>query len=269
MVEPPISVLVVDDEHLARARLLMLLGAAPDVVVVGQCANGLETLDAITTHRPELVFLDVQMPDLDGLGVLDALGPDQCPALVFVTAYNAYMERAFEVHAVDYLRKPYTDARFAAALGEGRRRVLGRRRERVEVQSLTVAEDRVALRAVLDATRADRRDGSVGVWNRRLKQWAFLAPEVIDVVAADGDRQVAVRARGETFTWNTTLRGAEQQLGPRHLLRVHRSWLVNPASVRQVKAITKGEYTLTLADGTVLDTGRTFRRVVEGLLYGR
>lgn len=272
MVEPPISVLIVDDEHLARARLVLLLGAAPDVIVVGQCANGIEALDAITAHRPELVFLDVQMPDLDGLGVADTLGPEQCPELVFVTAYNEYMERAFELHAVDYLRKPFTDTRFATALAAARRRVLARRREHEDAQAVATTGSRAALRSVLAGTRAYRltdADGRVGVWDRRRGTWTFLDPQNIDAVTADGDRQVAVRAQGETFTWNTTLRDAEHLLGPDLFLRVHRSWLVNRSRVRQVKALTKGEYALTLADGTVLDTGRTFRRLVEALVNGR
>lgn len=270
--EPLISVLVVDDERLARERVLALLAGESDMTVIGQCANGLEALAAINAAHPEIVFLDVQMPDLDGLGVVDALGAEDCPELVFVTAYHEYMERAFELHAVDYLRKPYTNQRFASALAFARRRVLARRREYLEAEALAAPDGRAALRSLLKETRAHRLaqgDGTVGVWNRRLKQWIFLAPEAVDAVTADGDRQVIVRSRGETFTWNTTLRDAEQRLGPEHFLRVHRSWLVNRASVRQLKALTRGEYALTLADGTVLDTGRTFRRAVEGLLDGR
>ena len=104
----PITVLIVDDEQLARERLCVLLSGEPDTQVLGQCTNGLEALAAIGSFKPELMFLDVQMPDLDGLGVIAALATDETPEIIFVTAHNSYMERAFEIHAVDYLRKPYT-----------------------------------------------------------------------------------------------------------------------------------------------------------------
>ena len=125
----PTTVLVVDDERLARERLLVLLQGEPGTKVVGECSSGLDALAAITRERPELVFLDVQMPDLDGLGVVAALGEDETPEIIFVTAHDTYMERAFELHAVDYLRKPYTNARFASALGHAMRRIHARRAE--------------------------------------------------------------------------------------------------------------------------------------------
>jgi CheY-like chemotaxis protein len=122
-------VLVVDDERLARQRLVALLSGEPDIDIVGKCGNGLDALAAITEVRPELVFLDVQMPDLDGLGVITALGADETPEIIFVTAHSAYMERAFEIHAVDCLRKPYPNVRFSSALAHARRRIHARRME--------------------------------------------------------------------------------------------------------------------------------------------
>ena len=257
-----IRVLVVDDERLSRERLRTLLEAEPDVVIVGECENGIQALDAITRLRPELVFLDMQMPELDGPGVLDALGcADEVPypEVVFVTAYNAYMERAFEVHAVDYLRKPYTTARFQSALAHGRRQVLSRRVERGEARPAPYA-------AAVAALQSGRDNGRIFVHERDVAAWHGIPTEEIDWIAADGNAHVRLHRGAVSYRWRKSLGQLEQQLAPRGFLRVHRSHLVNAARVRSVKSLKKGEFTLLLEGGTAIDTGRTFRDVVLGLV---
>ncbi len=245
----PIRVLVVDDERLSRERLRTLLEAEPGMVIVGECENGIQALDAITRLRPELVFLDMQMPDLDGPGVLDALGcADEvpCPEIIFVTAYNAYMERAFEVHAVDYLRKPYTTARFQSALAHGRRQVLSRRAERADAHPARYA-------AAVAALRSETGDGHIFVHAQDSAAWHVIPAEEIDWIESDGSAHVRLYRGGTSYRWRKSLAELEHRLAPHGFLRVHRSYIVNAARIRSVKSLQKGEFTLLLEGGTAVD----------------
>ena len=257
-----LGVLVVDDEPLGRSRLVTLLSGEPDVSVVGECANGLDALAVISRVRPDLVFLDVEMPDLDGLGVLDALGDGECPEIIFVTAHSEYMERAFEVHAVDYLRKPYTNSRFASALAHARRRVDARRRDQPRSADPKAVTPYADVLASLNGARAD--DGRLAVLDRRSLTWHIVRRKDIDWVEADGPSQVCLHLEARSYAWRKTLAAVEQELAPFGFMRVHRSCIVNGARIQAVKSLQKGEYALVLADGTtVIDTGRTYRETVE------
>lgn len=281
MLEPPITALIVDDEPLSRTRLRVLLEGEPDVVIVGECANGLQALDAISARQPELVFLDIQMPDLDGLGVLDALGcgedDDTCPEFVFVTAYDRYWKRAFEIDAADYLEKPYSNARFQTALGHARRHVSARRQrrehqERQEQQASPAPASPAPARypttmATLRADRASvRPDGRVVVEDRSKATWHFILADTIDWIETAGHAQVRLHCGADTYLWRRSISGVEQELAPRGFLRVHRSYLVNAARIIAVKALHKGEYAIVLNGDTVIDTGRTYRDVVARFL---
>ena len=260
----PIRVLIVDDEPLARQRLAVLLAGEPDMEVIGESANGLEALDAITASRPALVFLDVQMPDLDGLGVVEALGDEECPEIVFVTAHSEYMERAFELHALDYLRKPYTNARFQSALVHARRRL------RDAMHAAPGGGTRTPRYGPIVAAAAAERSGvRIAVQDHRTYTWHIIRRDEIDwIEAADGSGHVYVHFRKETSLWRRTLAELEQELTPHGFLRVHRSSLVNTVRIRQVKPLQKGEYALTLADGSILDTGRRYQATIEAFLHG-
>ena len=265
----PISVLVVDDERLARERLRVLLSGESNLQVVGECENGLEALAAITSMAPELVLLDVQMPELDGLGVIDALHDAEMPEIVFVTAHDAYMERAFEIHAVDYLRKPYTNARFMSALDQARRRVHARRAEREMTNApadSTAAAQPSRYSAVLASVASARRDRRLAVQDAATGTWHIVQLEDIDWIQADGPARVRVKVGSESFQWRKTLSDVERALDPHVFVRVHRSFIVNVGHIRHVKPIQKGEFTLFLHDGSVLDTGRTYRDAIENLL---
>lgn len=266
----PITVLVVDDERLARQRLVVLLSGEPDMDVVGEAENGLEAIAAITSWRPELVFLDVHMPDLDGLGVVDALAPEEAPEIVFVTGHDAYMERAFEVHAVDYLRKPYSNTRFGSALAHARRRVHARRAEQGRGEPAPASPSPLARYSpVLAALQSVRADSRLAVQDEQTGTWQIIEREAIDRIEAAGPHHVRVHCGGESYVWRRTLTELQQTLDPKVFLRVHRSFLVNAARIRRVKPLQRGEYALILADGTVLDTGRTYRDVVEAFLRGQ
>lgn len=267
----PITVLIVDDERLARERLRTLLAGEPDVDIVGECANGLEALAKITELGPELVFLDVQMPDLDGLGVITALGADETPEIIFVTAHSTYMERAFEMHAIDYLRKPYSNARFISAVEHARRRIHAKRAQTTPIakmpepaRSPSSRFDSVlaALHDVNSDPRIALRDGKTGTWH-------IVSRDDIDWIGADGSARVRVHIGKESYVLQKTLAELENALDPRAFLRVHRSYIVGTAHIRYVKPLLKGEYAIMLTDGTILDSGRTYRGAVESFLNER
>lgn len=266
-----ITVLVVDDEQLARDRLRILLSGEPDMQVVGECANGLEALAAVTSLKPELMFLDVQMPDLDGLGVIAALPEDETPEIVFATAHNAYMERAFEIHAVDYLRKPYTNERFFSALAHARSRVHARRAQGngTAQSERAVSSTRSRYSPVLAEVQGVHPDSRVAVQDVKTGTWHIVKKEEIEWIQADGAARVRVRVGTESYVWKRTLTDLEHTLDPRSFLRIHRSYIVNAARIRHVKPIQKGEFAVILDAGTVLDTGRTYREVIERFLRER
>ena len=267
----PITVLIADDERLARDRLRILLTGEPDMQLVGECRNGLEALAAITELRPELVFLDIRMPDLDGLGVIAALGMDEIPEIVFVTAHSVYMETAFEMHAVDYLRKPYLNTRFTSALAHARRRIYARRAELSASAgpTHTAAPPSSRYGPVLASLRDVNTDPRVALQDGRTGTWHIVSREEIDWIGADGSARVLVHIGMESYLWRKTLSDLEHTLDPRVFLRVHRSYIVNTGRIRQVKPLLKGEFAIVLTDGTMLDTGRTYREAVEAFLRER
>ena len=263
-----ITVLIVDDERLARERLRVLLSGEPDVELLGECDNGLQALAMMTRVRPELVFLDVQMPDLDGLGVITALAEDETPEIIFVTAHDAYMERAFEVHAVDYLRKPYTNARFAKALVQARRRVHARRSELAA--NGAAPKEIGALRSryspVLATLQAVQFDPRIAVRDAETGTWQIVDQHEIEWIEGDGSARVRVHVRGKTHLWRKTLSELERTLDPRGFLRIHRSYIVNVGRIRQVKPLQRGEYAVILDGDAVFDSGRTYREAIEHFL---
>jgi two-component system LytT family response regulator len=256
--QPPIRALVVDDEPLARERVTTLLGRERDIELVGECADGIEAVAAIETHAPEVVFLDVQMPELNGVGVVDALTPGHRPEIVFVTAYDQHMERAFELHALDYLRKPYTDARFHDAVRHVRERVLAMRRSAHVDSRLSSLLAHLRHRE-RESERLTIRDAGTG---------AFHVLNIADIerIEAAGDSQVGIQVGKQSYLWRKTLAEVEARLDAGRFLRVHRSYVVNSTRITTVKPLLKGEYLLTLETGMTIRTGRSYRETVERFL---
>lgn len=268
-VSAPITVLIVDDERLARQRLQNLLAGEPDVDIVSECANGLEALARITELSPELVFLDVQMPDLDGLGVITALGADETPEIIFVTAHSTYMERAFEMHAVDYLRKPYSNERFISALNHARRRIHAKRAQETPSPKMpdTASSSDSRFGPVLAALHDVNNDPRIALRDGKTGTWHIVSRDDIEWIGADGSARVRVHVGKESYVLQKTLAELENALDPRAFLRVHRSYIVGTAHIRYVKPLLKGEYAIVLTDGTMLDSGRTYRAAVEHFLH--
>ena len=249
-----ISVLVVDDEPPARRRILALLAEQPDVRVVGECGNGREAIAAIRELRPDLVFLDVQMPEVNGFDVIDTVGPDAIPVVVFATAYDEFALRAFEAHALDYLLKPFEQERFERTL-ERVRRQLRRVRPDAEDERL-----RALVRAVRgEAARLERlpvRDGP---------RTRLIAVDDVDYLEARSN-YVRLHVGDRFYLLRDTLSGLEARLDRERFLRIHRSLVVNLARVQEVESLFSGEYVVHLRGGVRLTSGRTYRAALEAAL---
>jgi two-component system LytT family response regulator len=243
-----IRALIVDDEPLARGRLRTLLAGEPDVEVVGECGDGLEAVAAVEELSPDLLFLDVQMPALDGFAVLEALDADRLPAVVFVTAHDRYALRAFEVHALDYLLKPFDRDRFRKALGRARAQIAG-------------AEGGGKLPALLADARA-RRQPADRLVIKSAGRVFFLRTEEIDWVEAAGN-YVRLHCGGDAHLLRETMNGLEARLDGQRFLRVHRSTIVNVDRIRELQAWFHGDYLVILRDGTQLTLSRGYRPRVQ------
>lgn len=247
-----LRVLLVDDEAPARARLRRFLQAEPDVTLLAECCHGGEAVDAIRRERPDAVFLDVQMPRLDGFAVCAAIGPEHMPPVVFVTAFDQYALRAFEVCAVDYLLKPFDQARF--------RRTLDRLRQRRATPTGPGGPD---LQALLQALRAQANppDRLALKTDGRL---VFLRLDEIDRVESDGN-YVRFHAGTNTLLVRETLGWCEQQLPPARFLRISRSVIVNLDRIKEIQPLFYGDHAVLLRDGTRLTLSRTHRDRLQAL----
>ncbi|HEV8630128.1 MAG TPA: LytTR family DNA-binding domain-containing protein [Thermoanaerobaculia bacterium] len=251
-----IRALVVDDERPARAKLRSLLAAAGDVAVVGEAADGEAAVSAIRELGPDVVFLDVQMPRGDGFAVVEAVGVSAMPLVVFVTAFDEHALRAFEVHAVDYLLKPFASKRLAG--------VLARVRERLASRSAA------ALAEGLAALLGER--GGVGpryveriLARRDEEREVLVAVETIDLLRAEGNYVRLFTRQGE-LTRRATLGALAAQLDPARFLRINRSEVVRLDAVAELRPWFHGDYRILLKDGTRLTWSRRYRK--EGATAG-
>ncbi len=242
-----IRVAIVDDEPLARERLKRLLAEHTDVEIVGECSHGGEAVEKLPEIRPQLIFLDVQMPELDGFGVLAALPQDQLPAVIFTTAYDKFAVQAFEVHAIDYLLKPFDRERLATSLD----------RARTSLAKPSADPLHAKLTELLNEVRpkpapADRI--SVKTNGKIL----LLRPEEIDWIEA-ADNYVSLHVGKTTHLLRETMNAMESRLDPAKFVRISRSMMVNTERVKELHPLFHGDYTLVLHDGTRLNSSRNYR----------
>jgi two-component system, LytTR family, response regulator len=253
--ESPLTVVVVDDEPLARRRLARLLRKDASIEVVAQCAGGRAAVEEIRQRRPDLVFLDIQMPDLDGFAVVEAIGPEQMPAVVFVTAYDEYALRAFDVHAVDYLLKPYDEERFATALARGRARTEGR----ATSAGTEEARLRALLREMVLAAGAAPRPR----YAERLAVRSNEATRILQVADVDWfetyGNYVRVHVARATHLIRTTATQLMEELDPHRFARIHRRYLVNLDRVAEIQPWFGGDAVVVLRDGTKLRLSRFYK----------
>ncbi len=243
----PFKVLIVDDEPLARENLALLLAKDDEVEVVGQ-ASGVDAAALVARHRPDILFLDIQMPEVDGFALLEIIGADAVPAIVFVTAYDRYALRAFEVHALDYLLKPFSDARFESALTRAKQQVESRRRGVIDAR----------LADLLRAQASPRTRFLVPARDRTI----VVEASQIDWIEA-ADYYINLHCGSASHLLRDTMDEIERQLDPQHFFRVHRSAIVNLARVREIHPLFRGDCELKLADGVAVRLSRNRRSEFE------
>ena len=238
----PLRVLIVDDEPLARRGVRVRLERLGDVEIVGECASGTAAIRAIPERRPDLVLLDVQMPEVDGFGVVQAIGAERMPLVVFLTAYDEHALRAFDAQALDYLLKPIDDDRFALAIERVRRRL----------------RERESSGASSEVSRLEVRDrGRV----------LLIDEQEIDWIAAEGD-YVRIHVAGRGHLHRETMAAMQARLDAKRFVRIHRSTIVNVDRVRELRPCGDREQLVVLRDGTRLRASRGFREALRRGLNG-
>jgi len=246
-----LRVLVVDDEAPARKRLLQLLRKDSEVAEVLEASDGMSAVDMIQEEHPDLVFLDVRMPQLDGFGVIQSLGSEGTPHTVFVTGYDTYAVRAFEADAADYLVKPFSDERFAQAIARVKARIKSHEKSQVGPQ-------------VAQAVSASKR--AEGLWDRLVVKSGgitrFVMANEIDWIEG-ADVYVNLHVQGKEVLYRAPLRELAARLDPTRFVRIHRSAIVNIERILQLEAISHGDFEVILTDGSRLQLSRRFRSELE------
>lgn len=236
---------------MARERILGLLAQESDVEVVGQCADGLQAVSAIQQLSPELVFLDVQMPAVDGFGVIRQVGPEKMPMVVFVTAYDEYALQAFEVHALDYLLKPFGRDRLQQCLSHARHQ-----RERQRAGEL----GRSLLALVQDFKPEQKKQDRLVV--KSGGRVFFVRTEDIDWIEASGN-YVRLHLKEQSYLFRETMNQMEARLDPQRFFRIHRSRIVNTERIKELQPWFNGEYVVVLHNGMQLRLSRSYREKLE------
>jgi two-component system, LytTR family, response regulator len=249
-----IRTLVVDDEPVARARVVALLGDEPDVEVVGECANGSQAVAAIADRSPDLVFLDVQMPEMDGFEVARRLGPDRMPAVVFVTAFDQYALQAFEVHALDFLLKPFSAQRFKSALSHAREQLAQRRATTMGRQLLEWLPEIQKREPILDRLVV-KSSGRI----------YFVRVADVDWCEAAGN-YISLHVGQQSHLIRETMNHLEARLDPNQFVRIHRSTIVNVDRIQELRSSFNGEHVVLLRSGTRLALSRGYRDALQARL---
>jgi two-component system, LytTR family, response regulator len=249
-----LRVLLVDDEPLVRQGLRDFLEGEHDVVIVGECGNGMEALETIARERVDLVFLDIQMPELDGVGVAAALTAQEGPAVIFVTAFSEHALRAFEVNAVDYVLKPFDRERFRAALARARSRVAAGERTELAGRLAAVLAELQRSRGYAQRILV-RSDGRIRLVPVGEVDWIEAA-----------DNYVRVHAGSERHLVRETMAAMEARLDPARFARIHRSTIVNLARIRELQPTFNGEYAVLLHGDAKLTLSRGYREALRSRL---
>lgn len=249
-----IRALIVDDEPLARERIRTLLKDEPEVEIVGECADGRRAVSTIREWKPDLIFLDVQIPEMDGFEVLKAVGPGAMPAVIFVTAYDQYALRAFDVHAIDYLLKPFDRQRFHRALRRAKGQISSEKHDDVNERLLALLEDLKGGQKYLERL-VIKSGGRV----------FFLRVDEIDWMEAAGN-YVRLHVGKELHLQRETMSALEAKLDPRKFVRIHRSRIVNLERIKELQPWFRGDYQVVLRDGTKLTLSRGYRDRLQEVL---
>jgi two-component system LytT family response regulator len=250
----PFKVLLVDDEPLAREGLRMLLEHDPDISAIYEAKNGHEAVATIHSSRPDLVFLDVQMPEMDGFTVIQKVGAEQTPTVVFVTAHDRYAIQAFEINALDYILKPVTAERFATALSRAKSRM----------QALPANDYSRQILSLLESMASPRRSVQ-RLAVRTAGKTSFVDVGEIEWIAA-AENYVQLHIGNKEHLLHVTMTTLENSLDPEMFLRIHRSIIVNVSHIKELQMLVHGEYVVTLANGVRLQSSRMYSERLKMLL---
>lgn len=253
-----VRIVIADDERLAREKLRLLLNSEPSIDIVAECRDGKETIAAIHSWKPDLLLLDIQMPDLDGFQVLSEVPPAEMPVVIFTSAYDQYAIRAFEAHALDYLLKPFDRDRLHHALERAR-------------EELRKAEDRRVTHRILDMlSRVNSEKPTVQEADRRLViktkgRVVFLDLDEIDWVDASAN-YVRLNVGKESYLLRETISRTAERLDPNRFIRIHRSTIVNVRKIKELIPVNSGEYVVVLRSGKELSCSRGYRAGVQRMI---
>ena len=256
-IEPnKIRTVIVDDEELGRDRIQSLLELQPDVEIIGVCADGASAVETIDRTQPDLVFLDVQMPGMDGFEVVENLEPGAVPAIVFVTAHDGHAIRAFEIHALDFLLKPFDQTRFEKALERARGQL-----SRVQSQGPVIDSRIVSLLEELH----EERKYSERLIVKSSGRVFFVRTDELDWVEASGN-YVKIHTKSDAHLLRESMKNMEGKLDPKTFVRIHRSAIVNIDRIKELEPWFHGEYIVIMRDGTRLTASRVFSDRLSALI---
>ncbi len=253
-----IRVLIVDDEVLARRILKSLLKNKPDIEFVGECRTGMEAVEMIRREKPDLIFLDIQMPEMNGFQVIEALKLEEIPEVIFVTAYDQFAVKAFDIHAIDYLLKPFDDERFEKSLERARSHITQNKQNSLNLQLIDF------LNQWRDKEKFEQRHAE-RIPVKEHGRISFVAVREIDWVEAS-DQYVTLHCDKKTFLVRETMNELEGRLSSKYFFRIHRSSLVNLQSVKELRVNKQGDCHAVLKDGSFLKVSRNKRGEFEDAL---
>lgn len=255
--------MIVDDESLAREALLVMLDDDPDIEVIAECRNGREAVTVISEQSPDIVFLDIQMPEMDGFQVVQEVGAMQMPVTIFVTAFDKHALRAFEAHALDYLLKPFDHDRFDTALQRAKTFVRQQKLGEMSESLLAVLQD---LKSKNGASPSEAQQEPIDrVVIKSGGRIYFLKTEEIDWVEGAGD-YLTLHSGSQTHLIRETMGNFHATLDPQKFLRIHRSTIVNIERIKDIRSVYKGEYVITLTSGVSLKASRGYRHELQSLV---
>lgn len=254
-----IKTIIVDDEELARERIRTLLESEIEFEVIAECKDGLHAVEKITHLNPELVFLDIQMPGMNGFEVIEKLPGDELPEIVFVTAYNKYAVKAFEVNAVDYLLKPFDKERFQQTLTRTKKKILSNEKTLVRDDLLSL------LKSIKDDGDISPKKYSERFAIKSSGRIIFIEIDEIDLIESAGN-YIRFHIGKEKYLMRDTMNNIEDKLNPEKFIRVHRSSIINRNSIKEMNSMFQGQYEITLNNGIKIQTGRTYNDTIKNLL---
>ncbi len=267
-----IRAIIVDDEQLAREALRVMLSGDPETEVIAECRNGREAVQSIRKQSPDIVFIDIQMPGMDGFQVIEEIGVGQMPVTVFVTAYDNYALRAFEAHALDFLLKPFDYDRFDTALQRAKTRIREQEFGALNENLFALLKDMKALTGTASLKANNTKPNDAG-YKEPIERVAvkssgriyFLKTEEIDWVEGAGD-YLSLHAGGKSHLIRETMGDFHAKLDSKKFLRIHRSTIVNIERVKDIQPLFKSEYVITLTSGKRLKSSRGYRHELQALL---